>query len=719
MPLSANATRAQLRLVQPLLRSCTLETLRRGQNMVGELMEAKFRRQVKVEDTADISGAWIIPRDERRQGVLLYLHGGGYTCGNLEYAKGFGAMLADRAGIRVFCAAYRLAPEAPFPAAAEDALEAYEYLLQKGYRPEQITLCGESAGGSLCYSLCLQLQQREMPMPNGIIAVSPWVDLTNGGETMHQNREKDVSLSPEMLDFFADCYTSRREDPLASPLFADLAGMPPSLIFAGGDEILLSDSHRLHSALLQAGCKSRLSIQPERWHAYLLYGLAEDQQDFALINRFLNRFAGPERKLRWMRLDNAAKIYPAARTSRWSNVFRLSATLTEEVDTAVLQEALDVTVRRFPSIAARLRKGAFWYYLQQIPHAPRILEESCTPLERMTRQEMRKCALRVIVYRKRIAVEFFHSLTDGSGGMIFLKTLVAEYLHQKHGLQIPARLGVLDRLEEPSAEELEDSFQKYAGTVNASRQGTDAWRPSGTPEKDEALNLVCLRLPVRQVLDKAHEYGATLTEFLGATMMMALQNLQKRKVPNIKKRKAIKVQIPVNLRSLFPSTTLRNFALYTTPEIDPRLGEYTFPEICKAVHHHMGLDVTEKKMRMMIAANVSSERIMAVRLMPLFIKNIVMHAIFMSVGEKQSCLSLSNLGKVTLPEEMVPYVQRFDFILGVQASAPHNCGVLSYGDSLYINMIRDIRESELEYEFYQVLRSLGLRAEAQSNRTLS
>jgi NRPS condensation-like uncharacterized protein len=337
----------------------------------------------------------------------------------------------------------------------------------------------------------------------------------------------------------------------------------------------------------------------------------------------------------------------------------------------------------------------------------------------MTRKEMRRCALRVIVYRRRIAVEFFHSLTDGTGGMIFLKTLVAEYLHRKHGLQIPPRLGVLDRLEEPSEAELEDSFQKYAGTVSASRQGTDAWRLSGTPEKENILNLVCLRLPVRQVLDKAHEFGATLTEFLCAAMMMALQNLQKRKVHNIKKRKAIKVQIPVNLRSLFPSTTVRNFALYTTPELDPRLGEYTFEEICKTVRHHVGLNVTEKKMRMMIAANVSSERIMAVRLMPLFLKNIVMHAIFMSVGEKQSCLSLSNLGRVTLPEEMVPYVERFDFILGVQASAPHNCGVLSYGDTLYINMIRDIRESELEYEFYRVLRDLGLSAEVQSNRTLS
>lgn len=423
-----------------------------------------------------------------------------------------------------------------------------------------------------------------------------------------------------------------------------------------------------------------------------------------------------KRNLRWLRLDNAAKIYPAARRNNWSNIFRVSATLTEPVDPAVLQKALDVTVLRFPSIAARLRRGLFWYYLQQLENAPTVQEESACPLTRMSRQEARQCALRVIVYDKRIAVELFHSLTDGNGAMVFLKSLVAEYLQQKYEITIPATHGILDRQRPPSEEELEDSFQKYGGTLQASRKGNTAWKLDGTPEKEGFLNLTCFCLPVEAVLEKAHQYGVSVTAFLCAAMMMALQEVQILEEPNRQRRKSIKVLIPVNLRKLFPSKTLRNFAMYTIPEIMPKLGQYSFEEICRQVKHRMGLEINAKHMSMMIATNVSSERMLAVRLIPLFLKNVVMKAIFDTVGECKSCLSMSNLGRIDLPEEMRPYIQRFDFILGVQATAPYNCGILSFGDRMYINFIRDIKEPKLEYAFYRALRDLQIPVQVQSNK---
>ena len=140
-------------------------------------------------------------------------------------------------------------------------------------------------------------------------------------------------------------------------------------------------------------------------------------------------------KLRWMRLDNAAKIYPAARSQTWSNVYRLSATLCEPIDVPVMQSALDLTVQRFPSIAARLRRGVFWYYLQQLHSAPKIRPEFSYPLTRMGFSETRQCALRVIVYQNRVAIELFHSLTDGTGALTFLKNLVAEYLQLRYGAE--------------------------------------------------------------------------------------------------------------------------------------------------------------------------------------------------------------------------------------------------------------------------------------------
>ncbi len=718
MSVSAKTVRSQITLLSPLLKSCSLETLRKGQNKVGELMEAKYRKQViiKEHEFENFKGAWVMPKDERRQGVILYLHGGGYTCGGLEYALGFGSMLAVQSGTRVFCCAYRLAPEHKYPAALDDALESYQYLLRKGYATEHITLCGESAGGGMCYALCLRLREMEMKNPCGIIAISPWTDLTASGDSYQMNKAHDPSMTNEKLVFFAESYTDDRRNPLVSPLFADLKGMPPSLIFAAENEIMFSDAKEMHQKLIESGCKSHLMTKPERWHAYVVYGLNEDQKEFGEIGKFLNQVMSEENKLRWLRLDNAAKIYPAARSNSWSNVFRVSATLKEKVDVDVLRSALDVTVRRFPSIAVRLRKGVFWYYLEQLSSAPEIREDNSYPLTRMSKKETRECAFRVLVYDKRIAVEIFHSLTDGNGALVFLKSLVAEYLQQKYGVHIPAEHGVVGRLEEPSEEELEDSFLKYSGKLCASRRENTAWRMSGTPETGGFLNVTCFKLPVDQMLAKAHEYGVTLSTFLGASIMMAMQNSQKEKVHNPNRRKPIKLLIPVNLRKLFPSKTLRNFVLYTTPEILPKLGEYSFEEICQVIKCKLNMDTTPKRMSMMIATNVSSERLMAVRVMPLFVKNIVMKAVFKSVGERKSCLSMSNLGAVKLPETMAPYIERFDFVLGVQATAPYNCGVISFGDTMNVNFIRNIREADLEYHFHQVLQEMGITAEVESNQ---
>ena len=199
-------------------------------------------------------------------------------------------------------------------------------------------------------------------------------------------------------------------------------------------------------------------------------------------------------------------------------------------------------------------------------------------------------------------------------------------------------------------------------------------------------------------------------------MMKALANLQAQKVESVKKRKRIKLLIPVNLRPLFKSETLRNFALYTIPELDTRLGEYSFEEICNIIKHKMGAEITAKHMSSMMATNVNDERNPLLRIVPLPIKNLVMKAVFDTVGERKSCLTLSNVGLVRLPEIMKKYVCRMDFILGVQAAAPYNCGVISYEDTIYINFIRNVCEPELERHFFAVLQDMGLNVTVQSNK---
>ena len=237
----------------------------------------------------------------------------------------------------------------------------------------------------------------------------------------------------------------------------------------------------------------------------------------------------------------------------------------------------------------------------------------------------------------------------------------------------------------------------------------------GDPQEDGFLHLTCFKLPVKEALDLAHKHKATLTVFMSAVMMQALLNLQNEKNPEKKRQKRIKLLIPVNLRQLFPSSSLRNFAFYTIPEIDPRLGEYTLEEICRVIEHTMGLEVTAKHMASVIATNVNDEKNPLLRLVPLPLKNLVMKAVFDSVGEKKSCLSFSNLGQVKLPGVMEKYVKSFDFVLGVQAEAPYNCGMISFRDTVNISFIRNIKDPELERHFFFVLRDLGLPVTVESN----
>ncbi len=738
--------RRQLEITRPIVDASGLQLSRGAQDKIGKLMCFKNRADVVLQDAVreGLKTSLVIPRDEIRTGLVLYIHGGGYTAGGLDYAKGFASTLSARLGMRVLTFEYRLAPENPYPAALDDTLLAYRVALDLGYSSEYIVLAGESAGGGLCYALSMKIKELSLPRPAGIIAISPWCDLTLSGESYEENREKDPSISYERLRFFADSYIGalnyknkksgkmkmkstangdfheEKKNPFISPIFADLSDMPTSIIFAGGDEILLSDSKTMHERLIAAGVDSKLVVKEKMWHAYLLYGLKSQKDDFVSINAFLKKVMplDSKRKLHWTKLDNAAKIFPAAASSRWTNVFRVAASLTENVDKEILQSALDVTVRRFPAISVRLRRGTFWYYLEEIAHAPAVMDEKSYPLSRMAFDDIRSCAFRVLIYKKRIAVEFFHALTDGNGGLVFLKTLLAEYLSQKYSIKIPNEYGVLDRLEAPNSEELVDNFPKIAGNFPKSRRDTNAYRIYGTKESDGFLNNTTFIMDSDALLSRAKKENVTVTALLAAAFTKAAIRLQASEIIHERNFKPVKILLPCDLRRMYPGCekTLRNFVLYITPGVDPRFGEYSFSELATLIYHQMLVELNTKNISAMVKTNVKDEEKLILRLVPLFIKNVVMKLVFNVTGERKSTLSLSNLGVIKLPEIMEDYVERFDFTLGVQAHAPYNTGLLTYKGKAHLNFIRNIKEPRLEFELYRVLREEGIHVKVESNQ---
>ena len=418
---------------------------------------------------------------------------------------------------------------------------------------------------------------------------------------------------------------------------------------------------------------------------------------------------------KWMKLDNAAKIYPAAKRRNWKALFRLSATLTERIDPDVLAQAQHSTLARFPGFALKLKRGLFWYYLEHNEGGPDIEPDGAYPCAPMDFGENKGFMFRVRYHHRRIAVEIFHVLSDGSGGLCFLKTLVAEYLRIKHGAQIPRDNSILDCSQPPAPDETEDAYLKYAKNVGRSRREPDAFYLKGTDESGGFVHIITGMIPAGEVLSRAREKQVSLTEYLTAALIMAIDRVQRRAVRHEKRYRPVKVCIPINLRSFYPTNTMRNFASYVNPGIEPRYGVYTFDEVLSAVHHHMRAEVTEKLLNAKISTNVRSETRKVLRLTPLFLKNIAMKLTFYRVGDRKSTTSISNLGLVRLPDEMARYVARMDFILGPLSVNKVVCGALTYNGTLVLNFTRTIKESVLEREFFRFLVKQGLPVKVESN----
>lgn len=272
--------------------------MRLAQDQLGKLGARALEHTVSFTQTAfeHFSACFAAPENlpESDERVILYLHGGAYTAGTLDYAMGFGGVLAHKTRCRTFCAAYRLAPEHPFPAALDDALTAYRFLQHAGYKPENIAFVGESAGGGLIFCLALLLAQQGEPLPAALVAMSPWTDLTQTGASYVKNKRRDPTLNRRTLAESAIMYAkSNLGNPLVSPAFGSFTGFPPSLLFVGGNEILLDDAYMLNSRLINAGCESELIVAPGLWHVYPLFNIPEARAAIARIDAFLIDRIGP------------------------------------------------------------------------------------------------------------------------------------------------------------------------------------------------------------------------------------------------------------------------------------------------------------------------------------------------------------------------------------------------------------------------------------------
>ena len=267
-----------------------LNRQRMGQEVLGRLISPPIGFSWEPFTHHQLPMAWVRPqRSHQRRQVILYCHGGGYTRGNLGYARVLAAKMSAATGRETLAFQYRLAPEHPYPAALEDAVTAWDYLMHLGYGARDVIVAGDSAGGNLALELTLRLKERGRFLPGRLVLFSPWTDMTASGRSYQEREEIDPVLTLNYIYATRDAYARGQDlsDPCLSPLFADLTGFPPTLIQAGTNELLLSDSVRLRNRMLKASVPCNLEVWDKMWHVFQTFPMKKANEAMEHVAAFL------------------------------------------------------------------------------------------------------------------------------------------------------------------------------------------------------------------------------------------------------------------------------------------------------------------------------------------------------------------------------------------------------------------------------------------------
>lgn len=417
---------------------------------------------------------------------------------------------------------------------------------------------------------------------------------------------------------------------------------------------------------------------------------------------------------KWYKLDNAALLYPAVATYKWSSCFRLSAVLHEPIDPDILYQALQTTLARFPAFKVRIRSGLFWHYLEEIPEPLPVQKDTGHPCMPFRLHNRPGYLLRVFYYGSVLSVEFFHVLTDGSGGTVFLKTLCVQYLRLKGKTDVCFDHGALDPASPVEPGEVEDEFCRMElPKVRISRSDSKAWHFPATAEIPHTLNLISASMAVRDLMNHSHAMNVSITEYLVSAFLFVAQCEQlSQKSRHIRQ---VRVSVPINMRRFVKTQTLRNFSSFVNPGIDPALGEYTFEEVCRSVHAFMAYHTDPKLLKATIATNVADEKHTLLRFTPLFLKNLCISSVFHRAGERLYTTTLSNLGLIDLPTGTQRYIRSLEFCLGPAARPLWNAACCSCGNELRLVFTGTMKERTFPRELFRFLVGQGIPVTITSN----
>lgn len=406
---------------------------------------------------------------------------------------------------------------------------------------------------------------------------------------------------------------------------------------------------------------------------------------------------------KWYKLDNAALMYPLVARGESISIFRVSALLRDPVDPVELQYAVNDIAARFPTICGSVKNGFFWPFIDR-PTIPITVKPQTKVPGRPMKVDSRRSQIRVNYIGNQISVEFFHSATDGTGGIIFLNSLLRRYF-QRLGYEIDCT-NCFDYRDIPSLEEIRDNFAAVTIKKNPP--------PCPKPVKSKKLNGTLQRggkyvtvrgvMSASQLKSVAKQHNATVTEYLGAVQLMALNRLAA--VTNSPENPPIRVLIPVNLRRIYDMETIRNFSSYIFYQYN---GQNDIDEVIDDIRKQTEEQMTDDYFRGMVSFNYNNGNSPLLKIVPLAVKRFVLGCIVSGRGDGVvNCSTLSNLGVVKAPEQFDDLVLRYDFMLGKPAKKTNNFAVATYNDTCVISMTSPFVERDCEMYFFRKLAEAGI-----------
>lgn len=414
------------------------------------------------------------------------------------------------------------------------------------------------------------------------------------------------------------------------------------------------------------------------------------------------------RDIRWERLDNTALLFPVIADENWSNTYRISVTLSEEIQQELLQDALNLTLPRFDGFNLRLRKGVFWYYFEENGKpAPRVRRENTYPCQYIIQNQNRSYMFRVTYYDCRINLEVFHVLTDGMGGINFLKELTYQYLRLAH-----PEVFSDNHLSTHTSLNREDSFlSNYRKSAPKEYKTQKSYRIRGERLPKGALGIMHGYMPISALKAACGKYGLSINEYLVSAYVYSIYRECLHGCVN---STPIRVAVPVNLRPYFDSVTTKNFFVMVSAEFTPEASDYSFQEVAAIIQESLRKQITKEHLEKIFSYNVSNQMKLVARAVPLPLKNLGIRLVYTSAALANTS-TVTNIGNISVDAPYRPYIRSFYAILAMSKGQELKGTICSYGDTLTFTFSSCFRDTVVQRGFFRQLSSDGIPVELETN----